>query len=265
MLKAPPDSSIVEVALAQRRIARLLELLGSHRTVTTAHPNPQELSNWDLVGPAMLFSAGSVLASLSHLANSPIPGRQQDALILTRRLYEHVVEFAWIAINPVVNAPRWVAEDLHHRVKVDDDAKLLGHPGLDPSKRHAYEVESKKYKRLPKVNQLAEQADQHWSPQIEGHGTFPPSSGSKQWSLRALYLPAYRGGSAFVHPTAMSLRDFVGPGGATNTFTIGLLPEVQDSKVGYVLAPILFSLMLLLAEKVLGWPNADDVRVAVLE
>ena len=35
------------------------------------------------------------------------PRREQDAIVLLRRLYEHVVDFAWIAIDPAINAKKW--------------------------------------------------------------------------------------------------------------------------------------------------------------
>src|SRR5882724_3008374 len=90
-----PDARATdEIVAAMRQIDRLVMLVADPVTVTSTQPEPRELHNWDLVGPAMVFSAASCLLSLRYLAEAAAPRRDQDAFVLLRRLYEHVVDFA---------------------------------------------------------------------------------------------------------------------------------------------------------------------------
>jgi hypothetical protein len=77
-----------------------------------------------------------------------------------------------------------------------------------------------------------------------------------------MYAAVYRMASANAHPTPMSLRDFVWPGGAANTFKIGNSSEHPVERYPYTLAPLVFATMLLVAEHVLGRPTRSDVVAA---
>jgi hypothetical protein len=266
--RVPDSQALPEIERAMRQIDRLIPLVGAPVRVTTTQPVPNELDNWDLVGPAMLFSAMSCLVSIRWLAESPTPQRDEDASVLLRRLYEHVVDFAWIAVDPVVNAPKWVADDYRHRLKADDDLKLIGTLGLTPQARTEYQAYIDKHGKMPGVPTRANQADEHWSARLEGHGTFPTAAGQTQsgrWSLRKMYVAVYRSASANVHPSPQSLRDFIWPGGTSNTFRIGNDTDHQIERPPYPMAPLVFAIMLLMTEQVLGRPNGGDVRAAFKE
>lgn len=264
----PDAHAMPEIERAMRQIDRLIPLVAAPVLVTTIEQVPNELHNWELVGPAMLFSATSCLMSIRWLAESRMPRRDEDASVLLRRLYEHAVDFAWIAVNPPVNAPKWVADDLRHRLEADDDLKLVGAVGLTPAARTEYQAFIDKHGKMPGVSKRANQADQHWSVRLEGHGTFPSARGQAQselWSLRKMYVAVYRAASANVHPSPQSLRDFIWPGGTSNTFWIGNDTGHQIERGPYTMAPLVFATMLLMTEQVLGRPNGDDVRAAFEE
>lgn len=267
----PDAQATPEIAAAMKQIDRLITLVAQPVTVVSAHPEPRELHNWDLVAPAMIFSAASCMLSLRYLAESPPPRRDQDAFVLLRRIYEHVVDFAWIAINPAEHAPRWVGDDLFYRLKLDDDFVKLGRGTLSPEKRAEYQAFVDAHAGLPQVIQRAEAGDDYWATRVESHGTFPKVAAppgqdlaqtqNGRWSLRSAYAFIYRAGSANVHPTPLSLFDYVWPGGAPNTFTIGMSPDGVN-RFAYTLAPITFAMMLLIAEKALGNPTAAEVFAA---
>lgn len=267
----PDAKATTEIVAAMGQIDRLLPLVASPATVVSTQPEPRELHNWHLVGPAMLFSAASCLVSLRYLAEAPAPRRDQDAFVLLRRLYEHVVDFAWIAIDPTAHAPRWVGDDFYHRLKLDDDFIKLGRGSLSAKTRAEYQSFVDSHTGLPQVVQRAEAADNHWSTRIDLHGTFPQTAvppgqdlavtQNGRWSLRSAYAYIYRAGSANVHPTPLSLFDYVWPGGAKDTFTIGMKVD-EINRYPYTMAPLVFAMMLLIAEKVLGRPAANDVYAA---
>lgn len=234
-------------------------------------PEPRSLDNWDVVAPAMLFSAASCLLSIRSLASVAAPRREQDASVLLRRLYEHVVAFAWIALDPPIHAKKWVADDYYHRLKIDDEIKKLGHPGLRPATRSGFEQYLQAHGRMPDLASRADAADKHWSKKIDGHGVFPsipPQPGQTvhaqggRWSLRGLYSIIYRGASANAHPTPLSIQAYVAPGGGAGKFLIGMDPSDQHDRFSYTHAPLLYAEMLLIAEHVLGVPRADDVYAA---
>jgi hypothetical protein len=258
-----------DIERAMLQIDRLVPLVGAPVTVTTGQPVPNELHNWDLAAPAMLFSATSCLVSLRWLAEARAPRRDEDAIVLLRRLYEHAVIFAWIGIDPATNAPRWVAEDYSHRLRVDSDLSRIGRQGLPTEVRDKFREFIKVHgAKMPDVATRADHADQHWSTRINGHGTFPRAAGQMEtgrWSLRKMYTAVYRPGSANAHPTPLSLRDFVWPGGAPGAFAIGNNTDHPIERYPYTMAPLVFACMLLIAEQVLGRPHGDNVRAAFEE
>jgi hypothetical protein len=265
----PDAQATPEIERAMRQIDRLVPLVGAPVTVTTEQLVPNELHNWDLVAPAMLFSATSCLVSLRWLAEARAPRRDEDAIVLLRRLYEHAVIFAWIAIDPPINAPRWVAEDYNQRLRTDSDLARIGGKCLAQDVRDDFQAFIKVHgAKMPDIATRADHADQHWSTRINGHGTFPRVAGHAAtggWSLRKMYTAVYRPGSANAHPTPLSLRDFVWPGGAPGTFSIGNNTDHPIERYPYTMAPLVFACMLLIAEHVLGRPKCENVRAAVVE
>jgi len=244
----------------------LLRLLPNNITVESSSPqNGRELHNWDVVAPAMLFSGANCLLSLRWLAMTPAPRREQDASILLRRLYEHVVCFAWVAIDPAQNAKQWVAYDYRYRLLTDTELKRLGKSGLDPATRSSYETYIQTHGVMPSLERRAEQADAHWLPKLAHHTDGRPNA-ERAFSLRDEYTSIYRPTSANAHPTPRSLYAYVNPGGAAGKFAIGFMPNLDDDdRYAYTLAPLVFATMLLIAEQVLGRPNAEDVYAAFPE
>jgi len=88
---------------------------------------------WPLVAPGLLaWCAGTVEAIVALM---PLE-REVDASILLRSLYEHVVAFAWLAIEP--SAERlalWRKHDCSQRIKADNDCRALGEEMLSPTLR----------------------------------------------------------------------------------------------------------------------------------
>jgi Family of unknown function (DUF5677) len=272
-LPRPDAAASPETQEAMVQIERLLRLVDFPIQVNSKlTPEPRVLENWDVVAPAMLFSAASCLLSIRGLASAGAPRREQDAAVLLRRLYEHVVTFAWIAIDPVQHSPKWVASDFHYRLKIDDDIMKLGQPGLDEAMREEFKTFRDTHGVMPDVASRADAADKHWSTQIEGHGVFPSKAPATarsivavqggNWSLRTMYAIIYRSASAVAHPTPFSLSTYVVAGHPLGTFVVGVDPTNQDERFAYTLAPLIYAVMLFVAEHALGRPKRDDVEAA---
>lgn len=265
--QARPDAAALpQVARAMRQIDRLLALMPNTLTVeTTAPQDGRELHNWDVVAPAMLFSAANCLLSLRWLATTPVPRREQDASILLRRIYEHVVAFAWIAIDPERNARRWVASDYRYRLAIDDELRALGRDGLDPAQRASFQAYIQAHGQMPSVEQRADQADAHWLPRLAHHGDGRPNA-ERNFSLADEYTTIYRTTSANTHPSPRSLYAYVNPGGGAGRFAIGFMPNLtEEDRYAYTFAPLTFATMLVIAQQVLGYPTSDAVFAAFNE
>ncbi len=241
-----------DIARAIKQINNLLRLMPAEaiNVSSSGSLESRELHNWDVVAPAILCSAANCMLSLRLLAETPVPCREQDAGMLLRRVYEHLVLFAWIAINPEANAKRWVADDYKYRILIHDELKC---ELLDDTTYKAFVDYKTRNKPMPNLLVRATEADAYWLPQLS----------DKTPSLVSLYTTIYRATSANVHPTPRSLFAYVNPGGATGNFAIGLntrSPVMNQS--AYVCAPAAFAMMLLVAEKVLKFPSAAQVYKA---
>jgi hypothetical protein len=246
-----------------RQIDALLRLMPNDLIVESAAPqNGRELHNWDVVAPAMLFSAASCLLSLRWLAETPAPRREQDASILLRRLYEHVVCFAWIAANPETNAKRWVAYDYRYRLASDTELQRLGKAGLDAAQRAAFTAYRQANTDMPPLEQRAREADVYWLPKLAHHLDDRPNA-NRMFSLEDEYVSIYRSTSTNTHPSPRSLFAYVNPGFANARFRIGFSGVLDDAdRFAYTIAPLVFATLLLMSEQVLGYPNADHVFAA---
>jgi hypothetical protein len=193
---------------------------------------------------------------------TPVPRREQDASLLLRRVYEHVVCFAWIAIDPAVNAKRWVAYDYRYRLATDLELQRFGKPGLDPAQRASFEAFRQAHQDMPSLEQRAREADAYWLPKLAQHSD-GRSDAERAFSLVDEYTTIYRPTSANTHPSPRSLFDYVNPGFATGRFRIGFIPTLREGdRFAYTFAPLTFATMLFNSEQVLGYPKSDDIFAA---
>lgn len=259
----PDADALPGIQAAMRQIDRLLALMPPETVVqSSGAQDGRELHNWDLVAPAMLFSAANCVLSLRWLAMTPVPRREQDASLLLRRVYEHVVCFAWIAIDPAVNAKRWVAYDYRYRLATDLELQRFGKPGLDPAQRASFEAFRQAHQDMPSLEQRAREADAYWLPKLAQHSD-GRSDAERAFSLVDEYTTIYRPTSANTHPSPRSLFDYVNPGFATGRFRIGFIPTLREGdRFAYTFAPLTFATMLFISEQVLGYPKSDDIFAA---
>ena len=146
----PDVQSAPEIAAAVRQSVSLVKLLGTSFGLTTGPKQSDDCDNWELVGPALLFSAASCLTSILHLATMNVPRREQDASVLLRRLYEHAVDFSWIAIDATNHLKRWVADYYFYRLELEDEFVRLGQGEMTPEVRSRYEAYIAAVRGLPK-------------------------------------------------------------------------------------------------------------------
>jgi hypothetical protein len=170
------------------------------RTLTSSGAH----DDWPLLGFAMLARASGTLGSVMAL----IPERRAaDAAVLNRTLFEEVVTFAWIAVDPAANATAWVRWDRRERLKLDNDLRDHGAPALlAPSRRQEFEALVASGPSMPSnLADRAREADAHWLDRIDALDDDP----RRATSFRTLYRYAYRGDSRFVHGAVGSVDGLV--------------------------------------------------------
>ena len=200
-----------------------------------------------MLGFAMLARANGTLGSVMAL----IPERRAaDAAVLTRTLFEEVVTFAWIAVDPATNATAWVRWDRRERLKLDNDFRDRGAPALlTPSRREEFEAFVAAGPLMPgNLADRALQADAHWLDRIEALDDDP----HRAMCFRTLYRYAYRRDSRYVHAAVASVDPLIVDSVEPGKYVV--LPVERDpgDANAFERAPIVFGLGLLVAEIALG-------------
>lgn len=249
---ASPDATAsVEIADAMHRLGQLISLApGPYHGKSSMQPQPRELYNWEIVAPAMVFSAVSCALSLISLAGADAPRREQDAFVLTRRLFEHLIQFSWIAIDPTTHCKRWVDDDTFYRVKTHKRLNEIGKPQLDQTQMD--ELASLPGKKLPNLLELTKEVAAHWDPILQ---TPRPDVG-----FELIYAVIYPYSSLYAHPSPRSLSPYVVGVDADGTFRIGFDKLGPVNYSAYTLAPTIMALLLLVSSRVQGFPKAVDVK-----
>jgi hypothetical protein len=238
------------ITRAIRQIDRVLTVYRAHAPsliegVGVGHPE-----DWRVLGPVLLARAAYALDTLRVLAT-----RDVDAAVVTRTLYETVLTFAWIAINPQPHAFRWLRTDREERLTAMLELKEFGIP-VDPAVVRKYEIDVTIAKKpMPKVYVMAREADAHWMRAIPEF-----TSETHKYEFRGGYTAIYRAASGAVHARQTWLNSFV-----QNAKRGGLriTDPVPGQKPGMVtIAPYCFGGGLLVSAVRLGWPPADRVMGA---
>ena len=117
---------------------------------------------WRPLGAAMIARMSDLVDSMRLL----IPSRRQsDVLILLRALYEHMVTFCWVAIDPDVNTQTWINHSWIERKKLHNDLIAFG---IDDLMSESELERAKTLKVMPSIDQRAKAVDAYWPAQVRG-------------------------------------------------------------------------------------------------
>jgi hypothetical protein len=207
------------------------------------------VDDWNVLAPALLARSHYLLESTMALRARPI-----DSFLLVRSLYEYVVTFAWLAIDPQNHVPRFMKWEYDERDKGMKD--LANFAEVEPEWLLGLEEFRKQYVRdnvkcAPAVPDRALAAEARWS-QLVSEGL------PAKYGFRGMYAPVFRQASSFVHATTISAGHFVA--GPWSSLVVGRPVKPKRSPVG--MAPVVFGIGLLVASESLGWPNRAHVESA---
>ena len=248
--------SLWRIDMARRRARALQELTWSFLPRTFASTGVP--SDWPLSGFAMLARACGTLSSVMAL----IPQRRAgDAAVLARTLFEELVSFAWIAIDPASNADAWLRWDRRQRIKLDNDMRDMGAPAvLLPDVRQAFEALIASGPMMPhNLAQRATEADGHWSRHITAIKDDPAG----ERTFRGMYRYIYRGESQHAHAAVASLEALIINAAEPGRFHV--IPVETDPGLfnAFTRAPMLYVLGLLVAEVALDLPGVAGPADAI--
>lgn len=238
------------IALASEQARGLMAL--TRRFLPATFKSAGRHSDWPLAGYAMMSRACGTLGSVMAL----IPERRaSDAAVLTRVLYEEIVTFAWIGVDPSDHAEAWVRWDRDWRIKADNDLQDIGaEPLLDPGVRQDFERGRDAGELMPDLAQRATAADQHWSKRLDAIADDPTSPRT----LRGMYRYIYRGESQYAHAAAASIDRLVVDAQRPGRLRVVTAETDPGENNAFTRASILYALGLIVAEPVLGWSGVSD-------
>ena len=158
--------------------------------------------HWRLLATALIARIAGIGESVVALVTMR---RQADTQILVRSLYEHVLTYCWIAIDPRDRVYEWRDHAVVQRRRLHNDAARLGIQILSDD-QFAEAAELDEIKRLM---ERADEVDAYWSARITGFR--PPTLGMQEGllTLRGLYTGLYRPTSRAVHAQMETVNDCV--------------------------------------------------------
>ena len=245
------ESGLIET-IAERRSVRLIAL--AEQKCPRDTESTGELHDWRVAGPALLLRAARSLSAMFVLR----PGAYDaDASVLLRIVFESVASFAWLAIDPIKHGPVWVKSDFRQRLAAHRELSVVGDEDVidAESVRYFEEYVARVSGELPKPQQLARAADDHWHRRLAGHPKF-----DARGSFSDMYRITYRHSSKFAHPTPMGLQPFV------RRFANGkavFTREHPTASSPYAYAPFVFGIGLRVASIALGWPTLEAIDDAI--
>lgn len=205
---------------------------------------------WRAVLTALVARMTALLESLAALADPP---RQPDALILVRALYEHLITFAWLAIDPKPRVEEYLGHSMVHKRTLANDAASYGLDLLSDFERMLAE----QGKALAPVDQRAAEVDAYWGQRIKGLYQDPASGPRNILTLRGLYVAIYRQASRQAHAAMESPDECIVEDGTRH---LVLREPKGDDLTWSAFAVPLFAIALVIAHERLGWPDEARVR-----
>lgn len=257
-----------------KRVDGILELVRAN--VPRPVDSVGDFEDLEVAAPALISIAADLFRGI--VGSSP-PDSRVRAEVMARSLAEYAIGFAWLvapanADDRKKRMRQFVKDEFREREKAEN--KLRQHLGtrsiyaplLDPDRegplprelldehtraRLASLKADKSIEQLPGAFDMAFAADERWMPEIDlvQHNPFA-----------LIYFTLFTGPSFLTHPSVTSISRVVT--GSPPTLLVGAPQALGVSEMPYGQSLLTFVNMLLVAARVLGWPDEATLR-AVLE
>lgn len=204
---------------------------------------------WRMFATAFIARMAGTVETMMDLADD---GRQADSAVLLRALYEHMVTFAWILVDPEPRLDWWADDARREMRKLHNDADVYGMGFLS----EADQARGKVAKELPPLDQQAAEVDKFWTLRLPGFRAHAGSGPKDIRTVRGLYVAVYRVASRSAHGQPQSLNGVM----VLDEYPHVVQFERDDSTMSSFLALPIFGMALLVCNHRLGWPDDDAVK-----
>ncbi len=221
--------------------------------------DPAGRGDWEVLGPAMIVRASTATRALFKL--SPDEDSWLAAEAIARTIIETVITYAWLAGEPSVLVPKWVAGNDAERLKADNKHvhwlvesgyREKPVPLLDPSMRQIVESGAEGVLGL---GDRAKAADDYWRPSV-------PELKAPNCSFAEIYAGSYTHYSWATHALVQPLYRFIGAH-ADSGVVVGR-EENDHSSTPWGVGLLVYALGLIISANAAGWPDAERVRELVV-
>jgi hypothetical protein len=206
---------------------------------------------WPFVAAAFLARMADIAESVAVLLSA---AQRPDASILSRVMYEQVVTFCWLAINPDERLQRWThAFEAQQRI-IAREAQEYGMTLLTDE-----ELEEAAGKKKIDLKTMAVEANDYWIGRIPGFGPAGNDNGERNiLSIRGLYLGTFRADSRLIHATPESIGGSVRRGKWARQHVVGRSVNEMANFAPTILP--LFVLAIEVHHRLFNWPDVDAAR-----
>lgn len=195
---------------------------------------------WSIFGSASLARMCDTVEALM----GQLPARRDaDAQDLLRSLYDQVVAFGWIAVNPDERHQRWIDDAGARMFELHGEGEAFGETVLTEDEV----VVAEKAGHLPPMIERAAEVDEQWGKHA------PRLHTGEQLSFRHLYLTIFRVGSG------TTFESYISPGDRR----IVVDRAREHTLRWYALTPPLLAAALVIASRRFVWLDDDRVRAIV--
>jgi hypothetical protein len=207
-------------------------------------------SQWRVIGHALIARITGLTESMALLIRGRRPS---DTIVLLRALYEHVVMFSWLAINPEARIADWASNSRYYMKKLHNDALDFGVEVLTTE-----ELEQSVGARAldPRLPGRAAEVDDYWGPRIPGFRVQPDEGPKDILTFRGMYASIYRIASRSVHAQV----ETVDPCIDHDRYPSVVQVEDDGNLIWSALAVPLFAMALLVCHERFGWPDPEVVN-----
>jgi hypothetical protein len=139
---------------------RLVRLVSSEIPLVLSNTVPTERQALQ----ALVVKTAGIMRSLLDLTRL---GRNTEVMILARSLADHVITFAWLAIDPEAHYLRWERGDARDRLAAQERWEKRGRTLLEPSAEEMFERQkASQVKYPPDMDDRADKADDYWAARL---------------------------------------------------------------------------------------------------
>jgi hypothetical protein len=139
---------------------RLVRLISSEIPIVVSNTVPTERRALQ----ALVVKTVGIMRSLLELTRH---GHNAEVMILARSLSDHVITFAWLAIDPEAHYPPWERGDARDRLAAQERWEKRGRTLLEPGVKKMFERQkANQVKYPPDMDDRADKADDYWATRL---------------------------------------------------------------------------------------------------